>query len=76
MKTLFRQRVSPLRVTSLAILASAERSYRDCNAVYEEAINFEMRALEEARDAVVACEELQQRQKIVTPHHARRWIWE
>ena len=63
MNALFRQRVSPLRVTSLAILASAERSYRDCNAVYEEAINFEMRALEEARNAVVACEELQQRQK-------------
>ena len=64
MNTLFRQRVSPLRVTSLAILASAERSYRDCNAVYEEATNFETRALGEARNAAVAFEELHQRQEV------------
>ena len=64
MNTLFRQCVSPLRVTSLAILASAERSYRYCNAVYEEAINSEMRALEEARNAAVAFEELHQRQEV------------
>ena len=77
MITRFRQLVSPLCVTALAIFASADRSYPDCNAIYEEATNLESRALGEARNAAVAFEELLYIRGMdsVTKHHARWRIW-